>query len=315
MYHFVRPVDAERWPRLVALEFGAFREQLRYIRRHYTVIGLTDVVAAAAGSASLPPRPIVLTFDDGYADHYTHVFPVLAAERLRAVFFPVRTSLIDRTLLDPNKIQFILAAARDVDALVTAIDEAVASSRDPFMASLADYRVRWWIASRYDPPAVAYVKRMLQHGLPEAVRRPLVDALFRRFVTEDDAAFAEALYFNADQAREMRTAGMEFGAHGDRHLPLTTLDRRGQAAEIDGALKVLDAIGVPRGAFLYSYVKGLYNDTSVDLLRTRGCAAAVTTRVGLAELPAMDLLRLPRIDANDLPVDGDAAPNEWTLRA
>lgn len=313
MYHFVRPVDGSQW-RLAALELGAFREQLRYIRRHYTVVGLTDVVAAASGSATLPPRPIVLTFDDGYSDHYRHVFPLLAAEGVRAVFFPVRTSLIERTLLDPNKIHFILAATQDVDALVKAIDQEVASSRDPFIASVSDYRVRWWIASRYDPPAVVYVKRMLQHGLPDAVRRPLVDALFRRFVTEDAAAFAEELYFNPDQAREMRAAGMEFGAHGDRHVPLTTLDRRGQASEIDGALQALDAIGVSRMAFAYSYVKGLYNEISVDLLRTRGCAAAVTTRVDLVEPGATDLLRLPRIDANDLPVDGDAAPNEWTLK-
>lgn len=315
MYHFVRPAAGSRWPRLVALELDAFREQLRYIRRHYTVVGLVDLVAAAVGSTALPPRPIILTFDDGYSDHYRHVFPLLVKERIRAVFFPVRTSLIDRSVLDPNRIQFILAAAGDVDALVEAIDAAVAASHDPSIASVTDYRVQWWVASRYDPPAVVYVKRMLQHGLPTAVRRPLVDALFRRFVTDDEIGFAEDLYFNTGQAREMRAAGMEIGAHGDRHVPLTTLDRKGQASEIDGALQVLDATGVPRDGFVYSYVKGLYNQISVDLLRQRGCAAAVTTRVDLAHPGHTDLLTLPRIDANDLPVDGDAPPNEWTARA
>jgi peptidoglycan/xylan/chitin deacetylase (PgdA/CDA1 family) len=315
MYHFVRPVAASRWPRLVALELDAFREQLRYIRRHYTVIGLRDLVAAANESQSVPPRSMVLTFDDGYADHYAHVFPLLVKEGVRAVFFPVRTSLIDRTLLDPNKIQFILAATDRVDTLVDAIDAAVASSDNPSIALPSEYRAQWWVASRYDPAPVVYVKRMLQHGLPSAVRRSLVDAMFRRLITDDETAFAEDLYFSADQAREMRAAGMEFGAHGDRHIPLTTLDRKGQAAEIDGALQVLDAIGVPRRAFLYSYVKGLYNQISVDLLRQRDCAAAVTTRVALAQPGDTELLALPRIDANDLPVDGDAPPNEWTLKA
>src|SRR5204862_131133 len=97
-------------------------------------------------------------------------------------------------------------------------------------------------------------------------------------------------------------------------IPLTTLQRKGQAAEIDGALQVLDAIGVSRAGFAYSYVKGQYNEISLDLLRKRGCAAAVTTRVDLAQAARADLLTLPRIDANDLPMDGDAPPNEWTLK-
>jgi hypothetical protein len=50
-------------------------------------------------------------------------------------------------------------------------------------------------------------------------------------------------------------------------------------------------------------------------LRTRGCSLAVTTRPDLAKLDTADLLVLPRIDTNDLPVRSDAEPNEWTRRA
>jgi len=315
MYHFVRPAAASRWPRLAALERDAFREQLRYIQRHYTVIGLSDLIAAADGSGTLPPRPIVLTFDDGYSDHYTHVFPLLTAARIQATFFPVRSSLLDRVVLDPNKIHFILASVADVERLVEEIDAVIASAHDPGVQPASAYRARWAIASRFDSPSVVYVKRMLQHGLPVMLRRPLVDSLFRRFVTDDEAAFAEELYLTIAQAREMHEAGMEFGAHGDRHIPLTELDRSGQASEIDGALQVLDAIGVTRRSFVYSYVKGQYDDISVDLLRERGCGAAVTTRVDLARISRTGLLALPRIDANDLPVDGNAPANEWTLGA
>ena len=67
--------------------------------------------------------------------------------------------------------------------------------------------------------------------------------------------------------------------------------------------------------FAFSYVKGEYDATSVELLRERGCGAAVTTRVDLARPVHGDLLTLPRIDATDLPADGDAHPNAWTERA
>ena len=314
MYHFVRPVPTSRFPRLAALELTAFREQLRYLRLHYSPIRLTDVAAAAAGVCSLPPRPVVLTFDDGYRDHYEHVFPLLEKDRIPATFFPVHSSLVDRKVLDVNKIQFVLAAVHSPAPLVAEIDAAIESSRDPERRPVGDYRARWWAASRFDEPHVAYIKRMLQHGLPEDVRRPLVDALFCRHVTRDDAAFAAELYMTVDHAREMHAAGMDFGGHGAHHIPLSVLGRAEQAREIDGALQALHAMGVPGRPFTYSFVKGDYDATSIDLLRERGCSAAVTTRVALARPVLDDLLVLPRLATNDLPTSGDAVPNTWTAQ-
>jgi peptidoglycan/xylan/chitin deacetylase (PgdA/CDA1 family) len=113
----------------------------------------------------------------------------------------------------------------------------------------------------------------------------------------------------------MVAAGMEIGCHGDQHLMLTALARDAQAREIDGALRVLDATGRPRMGFAYCYAKGEHNADSVELLRARGCAIALTTRVALAAVAPETMLTVPRIDANDLPVDGAAPPNDWTLRA
>ena len=314
MYHFVRPVATSRFPQLAGLELSAFREQLRYVNRHYSPIRLRDVVAAAEGTDTLPARPIVLTFDDGYRDHYTHVFPLLAAHRIPGAFFPVRSALVDRSVLDVNKVQFILAAVNDVEPLIGEIDAAIEACRDPALRSAAEYRATWRAASRFDGPDVVYVKRMLQHVLPDVLRRPLVDEWFRRFVSVDEAAFAADLYLTIAQAREMHAEGMEFGGHADRHVPLTALGPEQRAKEIDGALRALDAVGVPRVRFAFSYVKGEHDAASVALLRERGCSVAVTSRVDLARPVRSDLLTLPRIDANDLPVDGNARPNTWTER-
>ena len=67
----------------------------------------------------------------------------------------------------------------------------------------------------------------------------------------------------------MRAAGMTIGAHGDRHLRLPTLSRDDQALEIDGALRVLDAVDASRQQFAYSYANGEHDHTSVELLRAR----------------------------------------------
>lgn len=316
MYHYVRPLAATRFPRLTALDLDAFRGQLGYITKHYTPISATDIVSAVRGETELPPRPIILTFDDGYAEHYREVMPLLSNARIPGVFFPAAASLIDRRVLDVNKIQFVLAAADSADLVATAIDQAVKreAGRDD-VKTPADYRAEGWKPVRFDAPAAAYVKYMLQSALPADLRASVLDSLFAKFVSADERAFADELYFTIGHARELTDAGMTIGCHADRHITLTSLSRDGQAAEIDGALRVLDAIGQPRSTFVFSYAKGAHNSDSVALLRARGCALAVTNRPSIATLAPDTLLMLPRLDANHLPSDGLAPPNEWTLRA
>jgi peptidoglycan/xylan/chitin deacetylase (PgdA/CDA1 family) len=312
MYHVVHSNASGVSRRLKGIDIEAFRGQLAYIRQQYTPVPLSDLAAAAAGACELPPRPIVLSFDDGYAAHARVVFPLLAEAGVPAVFFPAASALIDRRVLNVNKVQYILAAS-DVSRLVERIEAALGER--PALPRPDEYRRQWWKASRWDRPEVVYVKRLLQDVLPEGVRRPLVDELFRTLVSGDEHAFADELYMTVDDARAMLAGGMTIGAHGDRHVRLPTLSRDEQAVEIDGALRVLDAVGPPRQNFVYCYANGAYNEDSLELLRARRCSLAVTTRPDLAKLDAVDLLVLPRIDTNDLPVRPDAEPNEWTRRA
>jgi peptidoglycan/xylan/chitin deacetylase (PgdA/CDA1 family) len=314
MYHMVRSTAAGVIGRLKGLELPAFREQLAYIRAHYTPVGLFDLVAAANSAGQLPPRPIVLSFDDGYAGHYDVVFPLLADAGIPAAFFPVASALVDRSVVDINKVQCILAASDRVERLVEVVEAAIERER-PHLPPPAEYRRQWWKSSRWDPAEVVYVKRLLQHALPERVRRPLVDELFRTRVSADEEGFAAELYMDAKQVRELHDAGMTIGAHGDRHLRLSSLSRDEQAVEIDGALRVLDVVGLPRRRFAYCYANGEHNDDSIELLRTRECSIALTTRPDLARIAPGGLLTLPRIDTNDLPVQSEVEPNEWTRRA
>jgi peptidoglycan/xylan/chitin deacetylase (PgdA/CDA1 family) len=299
MYHVVRPARGLA-AGLKGLDAAAFRDQLSYLRAHYTPVGLFDLVEAATGSAPLPPRPVVLTFDDGYAGHFDLACPPLLDTHTPAAFFPVAASTLDGRVLDVNKIQLLLAAGR-LETMISAIDAAIDREAAGGGKSHEHYRARFWRPSRWDPPEVVYVKRLLQHALPEPVRRTLVDDLFSRLVSADESAVAAELYLTPDQIREMRRAGMIIGAHGDRHVRLSTLSREAQASEIDGALRVLDAAGAARRPFAFCYANGDYNVESLELLHARECSIALTTRPEVAEVARDTLLTLPRLDTNDLP--------------
>ena len=71
-----------------------FAAQLDYLQAAgYTTITMQEYIAAWQGKRSLPEQPIVLTFDDGYADNYTEMLPVLEAHGMRATMYMVSNDI------------------------------------------------------------------------------------------------------------------------------------------------------------------------------------------------------------------------------
>ena len=64
-----------------------FAEQIEWLRSNARVAPLEEVVDYLAESKPLPARTVVLTFDDGFADFYTHAAPVLKQAHMPAVVF------------------------------------------------------------------------------------------------------------------------------------------------------------------------------------------------------------------------------------
>ncbi|MHB9154678.1 MAG: poly-beta-1,6-N-acetyl-D-glucosamine N-deacetylase PgaB [Endomicrobiales bacterium] len=70
--------------------------QIEYLRTHgYTFISLEDARRARAKKKPLPPRSVLLTFDDGYRSFYDFVFPLLKVYKYPCVLAVV-TGWIDR---------------------------------------------------------------------------------------------------------------------------------------------------------------------------------------------------------------------------
>jgi peptidoglycan/xylan/chitin deacetylase (PgdA/CDA1 family) len=77
MYHEIAEASETASP--LAVTPSAFGAQLEYLRgAGFTAMTAGDLVARLAGDTrSLPERPVVLTFDDGYADFHSQAMPVL----------------------------------------------------------------------------------------------------------------------------------------------------------------------------------------------------------------------------------------------
>ena len=316
VYHYVRQLALSRYPAIKGLEAHAFDAQLEYIARHYEVCGARDVVAASRGGRPLPPNACLLTFDDGLADHFGVVFPRLVNRRWSGVFFPPVSAVARERVLDTHKIQFILAGTDDHQALARRVVELVERARrEADVPSADELRGRYAEPSRFgDSADVMFVKRVLQRGLPEAIRARITAALFDEVVGVDERVFARELYLDREQLRCMLASGMEVGGHGAEHVWLDALDRRAQAREIELTRAFLADLRGHARDWTMCYPFGAYNADTLALLAEAGCALGVTTRVGLVgDFGAP--LEMPRLDTNDLPRTRDAEPAGWTLQA
>src|SRR5262249_27677748 len=76
-----------RAPADVCLPVDVCRLQMAFVQRAYRVVSLDELVHALERGAQLPPRALVITFDDGYADNYRLGLPVLRALGLPATIY------------------------------------------------------------------------------------------------------------------------------------------------------------------------------------------------------------------------------------
>lgn len=76
-YHDVQE-DVRVNPDPYAVDSAQLVAQFAWMKDNgYRVVSLDDVIAAREGRRALPPKAVVLTFDDGYRSVYTRVFPLL----------------------------------------------------------------------------------------------------------------------------------------------------------------------------------------------------------------------------------------------
>jgi poly-beta-1,6-N-acetyl-D-glucosamine N-deacetylase len=79
-----------------------FVRQMDWLRNHgYRFVSAGDVLAAREGRRPLPPKAVLVTFDDGYQSVYDHAWPVLKMFRIPAVI-----NVVGSWLEEKGKVNF-----------------------------------------------------------------------------------------------------------------------------------------------------------------------------------------------------------------
>lgn len=92
MYHRIDDmlIPGDKFSPGLTVTVAKFDTEMAYLQSHgYRTIGLAELYGALYENKPLPPKSVVITFDDGYADNYLYAFPILKKYNQKATFFVV----------------------------------------------------------------------------------------------------------------------------------------------------------------------------------------------------------------------------------
>jgi peptidoglycan/xylan/chitin deacetylase (PgdA/CDA1 family) len=302
MYHYVRDSAATPFPGIRALPPDLFRRQLDWLQAEYSLVSAANVEAALNGGAPLPPRAALLTFDDGFVDHYREALPALRDRGVSGIFFLSQATCGPAPrLLGVHKTHFLLSQLG-----AEAFGEAVLAECRSAHIDLDAAGV--FGADRWEAADERAIKNLLNYHLPFEDAERVLDRLFADAIGDQDA-FARGLYLDEGMVRDMAAAGMSFGYHTRTHRMLSRLSPSEQADELREGVGWIRAL-TRQATVSFCYPWGgpqTYSADTVRLLDACGYSMAFNTERRRADLQRDGRFELPRLDTRDLPpyTDGD----------
>jgi len=272
-YHRIaEPGDAAFHPGVLSATPAVFARQLAGLARRFQPISLADALAAVRGRGALPPRALLVTFDDAYRDFAEHAWPVLRGLGVPPVVFvptafpgePGRAFWWDR-------LHRALLSTRRQAPLATRAGELRLATPEERERSFARARGR--------------VK-----ALPHREAMELVEEVCGAL----EPGPARGCVLGWDALRALAREGVTLCAHTRTHPLLDRLDAEQARAEVAGALADLRR-EIGEALPVLAYPGGCYGPATLAAVREAGIELAFTTRRGINDLRRLDPLQLRRV--------------------
>jgi peptidoglycan/xylan/chitin deacetylase (PgdA/CDA1 family) len=298
MYHYIRNTETTPFPDIKALSIADFERQLDWLQAHVRVIDYPAFEAMLYKGSPSAEDTALLTFDDGFIDHYETVMPILQERRLTGVFFVSDSTIGERpTLLNVHKTHFLLArlgAERfrsEIEAILDMVDSQI----------MLDRQYRRDI-NPYDTDENRDIKRELNYEIPFHIADMVLHTAFERHIgcpTE----FARSLYISEEMIADMAARGMTFGGHTTNHRVLSRLTPEQQHKELQPGITRLHTLTAQSSMpFCYPYGHDhTYTRDTLMLLEQLGYTTAFTTTRERMVWDRRRCYELPRVNTKDLP--------------
>jgi peptidoglycan/xylan/chitin deacetylase (PgdA/CDA1 family) len=201
-----------------------FEDHLAWFKHHhYNVINFCQLSEYLTNGHAIPPRSIVITFDDGSLDHYRNAVPLLKKYGFSATFFPIKNCVYGNKLFWLT--EFYLYLNEMGSERVHDIFQHLRRLPDSL---LAEERI----------PRFNRAKRDISFEFKYLFSPDQKEAGLQRLRAESSKTLAETnefcnRYMNQAQLRELIQDGFEVGSHGVHHYPMICLTPEEKRIEIE----------------------------------------------------------------------------------
>lgn len=284
-YHRVLDIGVEddypADPELVSATPRDFAAQMSYVRRHFNVIRFADVIEAMDRGDGVPPRSLLITFDDGHFDNYTHAFPVLRSLGLPATIF-ISTDYIGsgERMFWFDRLAYLLYCAVPGRYSWSTLNQDF---------ELGDVLSRRLATARL----VCELKRV-----PNNMRVSALEELERLLPIRPDAPRPPrrpALTW--EEVREMSDWGIDFASHAVTHPVLTRLDDGALERELRYSREVIySQTGKDVPVVAYPVGKtGAFDERVAEAARKCGYRLGVSYETGINPRKGFDTFAVRRL--------------------
>jgi peptidoglycan/xylan/chitin deacetylase (PgdA/CDA1 family) len=196
-----------------------FKSDIEFFLKRYSVISELDLINHLDGKGNLPPRPVLLTFDDGFREIHDIVAPLLRAAGASATFFLISSSVDNQHLCYTQKKSLLTGKLTDELSSATwgEVTRLLTSAGVPGHSTLAS-RVR----------GVSYRKRKVLDDVAVILGCDFQDYLR-----------SARPYVTSDEVRSLLNQGFAIGAHSVDHPLYSELTLEEQLVQTRESMRYL----------------------------------------------------------------------------
>jgi peptidoglycan/xylan/chitin deacetylase (PgdA/CDA1 family) len=279
-YHSIRPthnLSSSYISPTLSITQDAFKRQVEFLVKHYDVMSLDQLLMHVQTGYTGHKMPVAITFDDGYRDNYLYAFPVLRTHNIPAMLYLTTECIGGGACLWTSELRYIiLKNAKPNLRLNTLEEEYVLGSRNDRFKALHNIKTRLL-------------------ALPRGMREEVLSEL-RHQAGVKDLTPLNGTMLNWNEVREMRKAGISFGAHTASHPSLPHIPLEEARKEILESKNVLESqLDEPIKHFSYPNPGDRinFNGELKGMLQSAGYNSATTSEPGYIK-PGDDFFQLNR---------------------
>ena len=220
-YHYLRlNKQSDPFPRILGTNIDEFQNHLSMLQKNYHIISLKDALSISTGEDGFNKKNtgILITFDDGLADHYTAA-KILSELNISAIFFIPTCILEEKLPANPTIIHYTIA--------VFGIEKFLKEFRESLVNNKLDsklFDLQYSKSKDNLGETISRIKSTFKYKLGYYDSRKILLDIYKNLFSSEYKNMLNTIHLTESQIREMLEMGHHVGTHTYSHISVAATE-------------------------------------------------------------------------------------------